>query len=100
MTSKPRSNQVADFAAARTAVDSHLREQFAGEPETPATLPYGWDTGAAWAPQIAWDGVMGVYIYLVDKKTGELKPLGFGEFLDLPDASLRRVGPWPKNGTT
>jgi len=82
-----------DFAAARRIVADRLREQFAGQPEDPTVQPYGFDTGTAWAPIIRWDGVMGVYIYLADKTSGELTPLSFPDFADMPDP--KRVGDWP-----
>lgn len=69
-----------DFAAARRVVQECLDEMYADEPESPKVLSHGFDTGDAWAPAIDWDGVMGVYIYLVDKQTGELTPQSFAEF--------------------
>lgn len=68
------------FAEARRAVQQHLDETYADEPESPKALPHGFDTGDAWATAIDWDGVLGVYIYLVDKRTGELTPQSFSEF--------------------
>lgn len=69
-----------DLAEARQMVQQHLDETYADEPESPKALADGLDTGNAWAPLIDWDGVMGVYIYLVDKATGELTPQSFAEF--------------------
>lgn len=71
-----------DLAEAAKAVQRHLDAVYADEPESPKVLPHGLDTGDAWAPAIDWDGVMGVYIYLVDKRTGELTPQSFPEFED------------------
>lgn len=82
-----------DFAAAREAVAAKLHDLYANEREQPRALDYGWDTGTAWAPAIFWDGVMGVYVWLVDKQTGELTPKSFPEFFDMPDPD--RAGDWP-----
>lgn len=80
-----------DFAAARRVVAQELARQFADQPESPTVLPYGFDTGTAWAPLIDWAGVLGVYVYLVNKRTGSLTPLSFAEFEPPP----RRAGVWP-----
>lgn len=87
-----------DFAAARVAVTGHLAELYADDREHPTVLPYGWDTGDAWAPAIDWDGIAGTYVWLVDKTTGELSPRSFPEFLDMPDPD--QVGPWPEDTLT
>jgi len=84
-----------DFAAARVAVAEKLREFYADDRELPKVLAYGWDTGDAWAPRIHWDGVMGTYVWLVDKQTAELTPLSLPQFIDMPDPA--QVGPWPKD---
>lgn len=83
-----------DFDTARQTVQRELDRLYAGERENPTAQPYGFDTGTAWAPVIRWDGVMGVYIYLVDKTTGALKPLSFPDFEALP--APKRVGRWPR----
>lgn len=82
-----------DFDAARDTVRAHLDELYADEPEHPAVLPYGFDTGDTWVPLVDWDGVIGTYVFLVDKQSGELSPLSFPEFADLPDPA--RAGDWP-----
>lgn len=41
-----------DFADARVAVAAKLRS-FDYDREHPRVLPYGWDTGTAWAPAAA-----------------------------------------------
>lgn len=84
-----------DFAAARIAVQEHLDDAYDGEVESPSVRGYGFDTGAAWAPLVAWAGAMGVYVYLVDKTTGVLSGLSFPAFDEMPDPL--RVGPWPTN---
>jgi len=83
-----------DFEAARRIAQRRLDDLYAGEREHPIALTYGFDTGDAWAPSIDWDGIMGVYIWLIDKQTGALTPRGFYEFLDMPDP--KSVGPWPQ----
>lgn len=75
-----------DFAEARRLVQEHLDETYTDEPESPKALADGFDTGGAWAPVIDWDGVLGVFIFLVDKNTGELTPRSFAEFEDQPIA--------------
>lgn len=82
-----------DFDTARQTVQRELDRLYAGERESPQAQAFGFDTGTAWAPIIRWDGVMGVYIYLADKRTGALTPLSFPDFEAMPDP--RRVGPWP-----
>lgn len=82
-----------DFAEARTVVQRHLDRLYRRERESPRVLAYGFDTGRAYAPLIDWDGVMGAYVYLVDKRSGRLIPLNFAEFADMPDPT--RVGDWP-----
>lgn len=82
-----------DFAESREAVTHHLDTLYADTSQHPTVLPYGFDTGTAWAPMIDWDGVMGVYIWLVDKTTGALTPKSFPEFLDMPEPT--QVGDWP-----
>jgi hypothetical protein len=84
---------VIDFEAARTAVATKLRTVYANDRAQPRVLPYGWDTGTAWAPALFWDGIMGAYVWLVDKESGDLTAKSFNEFLDMPDPS--QVGPWP-----
>ena len=84
-----------EFATARKAVQHHLDDLYADGPEHPEVLPYGFDTGTAWAPLVDWDGIMGVYVWLVDKTTGELTPKSFPEFSDLPDPM--KVGTWPQD---
>ena len=74
-----------DFDEARQAVQQHLDGQYADERESPQVRRHGFDTGNAWAPLIDWDGVMGVYIYLVNKTGGGLTPLSFPEFDAMPD---------------
>jgi len=83
-----------DFEDARRLVTRQLDKVYAGQLESPKVLPYGFDTGTAWAPMVDWDGVMGAYVYLADKRNGRLTPLSLPEFLDLPDP--RRVGDWPE----
>ena len=83
-----------DFEDARRLVTRHLDRLYANERESPKVLPYGFDTGRAWAPMVDWDGVMGTYIYLVDKRNGRLTPLSLPEFLDLPGPI--QVGDWPE----
>lgn len=75
-----------NLAEARRLVQRHLDEIYADEPESPTVTSDGLDTGDAWAPLIDWDGVLGVYTYLVDKSTGELTPQSFPEFegLEVP----------------
>jgi len=85
-----------DFPAARQVVQQHLDDVYADWDEHPHVESYGFDTGQAWAPMVDWDGVMGTYVWLVDKHTGALTPLGFNQFLDVPNPA--RVGPWPANG--
>jgi hypothetical protein len=84
-----------DFDDARQTLTRRLNELYADERESPTVLPYGFETAsrAAWVPMIDWDGVMGVYAYLVDKRTGRLTPVSFPQFEDMPDP--RRVGAWP-----
>jgi hypothetical protein len=84
-----------DFTDAQRIVAARLTEQFADQPQRPTVQPYGFDTGRAWAPKITWNGVMGVFVYLVDKTTGALTPLSFPDFADMPDP--KRVGRWPAN---
>jgi len=81
------------FDEARQTLARHLDELYTDERESPAVLTYGFDTGTAWVPMVDWDGVMGVYAFLVDKRTGRLTPLSFPEFEAMPDP--RRVGAWP-----
>jgi hypothetical protein len=83
-----------DFEAARRIAQRRLDDLYAGERERPIARAYGWDTGDAWAPSIFWDGIMGAYIWLVDKQTGALTPRDFYEFIDMPDP--KSVGPWPQ----
>jgi hypothetical protein len=71
-----------DFKRARALVQEHLDGMYDDERESPKVLPGGFDAGDAWAPLIDWDGVMGDYILLVDKETGEITPQSFGEFED------------------
>lgn len=82
-----------DFLAARQAVTRRLDDLYAGGREHPIVLPYGFDTGKAWAPMIDWDGIMGVYAYLVNKQTGDLTPVSFPEFDLMPEPTP--VGIWP-----
>lgn len=83
-----------NFTQAREAVAARLAEMYADERESPKALLYGFDTSTAWAPLIDWAGVLGVYVYLVDKRTGALTPLSFPEFVDMP--TPKRVGIWPR----
>lgn len=82
-----------DFTASRRVVQQHLDGLYTDGAESPTVLAYGYDTGAAWAPLIDWDGVTGTYVFLVDKSSGGLKPLSFPEFEDMPDPT--EVGDWP-----
>lgn len=82
-----------DFDDARRVVQQRLDELYADDRESPTVLPYGFDTGASWAPMIDWDGVMGVFTFLVHKRSGALKALSFPEFEDMPGPL--RVGQWP-----
>ena len=82
-----------DFDDARRTVQQHLDGLYAEQREHPAVLGYGFDTGGAWAPLVDWDGVTGVYIYLVDRSSGGLQPLSFPQFVDMPDPA--RAGAWP-----
>lgn len=84
-----------DFEGARRIVARHLATTYADWRESPKVLGYGFDTGTAWAPLVDWDGVMGVYVLLVNKRTGRLKPLSFPEFDAMP--TPRRVGRWPES---
>lgn len=83
-----------DFNAARQLVQRQLTKLYAGWAENPKVLAYGFDAGTSWAPMIDWDGVLGVYVYLVDKRTGELTGLSFPEFADMPRPYP--IGPWPR----
>jgi hypothetical protein len=86
-----------DFDGARRAVQQHLNGLYADAREHPTVLPYGFDTGQAWAPLVDWDGVTGVYLYLADKSSGGLKPYSFPEFEDMP---AEPVGDWPVENTS
>lgn len=86
-----------DFAEARGTVAAHLEQLYAEDARSPKVLAYGFDTGDAFAPMVDWDGIMGVYIHLVDKASGELTPLSFPQFVDMPDPEP--VGPWPGQET-
>jgi hypothetical protein len=84
-----------DFTTARRIVQQYLDDAYAGERESPKVRGNGFDTGDAWAPLIDWDRVLGVYIYLVDKTTGDLTGLSFPAFDELPDP--QQTGSWPTN---
>lgn len=86
-----------DFEGARRIVTRRLDELYANERESPRVRPYGFDAGDSWAPLIAWDGVMGAYIILVNKRSGTLTPVSLPDFQDMPDP--RRVGLWPEGGS-
>ena len=87
-----------DFEAARQVLTRHLDGLYADWRQHPTVLGYGFETGAAWAPMIDWGGVMGTFVYLVDKRTGALTPLGFNEFDDEPEPT--KVGDWPREDDT
>jgi hypothetical protein len=87
-----------DFEAAGQLVTHHLDVLYADWEQHPTVLGYGFDTGTAWAPLIDWDGVLGTFVYLVDKESGALDALGFNEFDDMPDPA--RVGDWPPDEET
>lgn len=86
------------FDEARAAVNTELRKLYEGSREQPRTFTYGWDTGTGWAPMVNWDGVMGVFIYLVNKRTGVLTALDLPAFEAVRDP--KRVGTWPPLGPT